>query len=514
MLMMPSVNLLLRAATLLLAVTLAFVAAGTGREPAPPARAAHTRCDNDSSNTTPPVDIGVAITNAGGPITGVVYPDFKSYVKDVLPYEWGFSGWGSASYQAGAQAVKVFGWYHRIHWRGDIFLPTGACYNVQDYESDQVYCAGIGTPGSGANCHGLGTKPASHATATSYAVEQTWNWLLQNNGLIYPTHYNSGFSDDYCGEAHPDPLLNLYLGSTMSQYGSQACASTNDMSWAQIIAQYYFNNPQNPPLYQGDHTYGQWHATLAKGPVPFRATSVSGNVWRYRNAYTCGAYTSPQVTYGNPADIKVIGDWDFNGSHTPGVVRAEGGVLNWYLNNSWPIGGGVPIFAFGQYGDIPIVGDWDNNGTWTAGLVRGSQWFLRNANSGTGTPTDYVFWYGVGGDLKLPGRWVYSSYTQPMTAGVVRLESDGTLGFYQNYSNPPGPNGYFLKYGMYYDRPLAGDWRQADSSTHFGPGILRTQGESTQACGGYSHNQGWYLKYANNQSGQGDVYFKFELDRP
>ena len=70
-------------------------------------------------------------------------------------------------------------------------------------------------------------------------------------------------------------------------------------------------------------------------------------------------------------DIPVTGDWDGNGTETPGIFR--GG--QWFLTNQ--IGANPPLFAnfyFGQAGDTPLTGDWDANGTtnWVSGAATGS----------------------------------------------------------------------------------------------------------------------------------------------
>ena len=50
-------------------------------------------------------------------------------------------------------------------------------------------------------------------------------------------------------------------------------------------------------------------------------------------------------------------------------------------------------FGYGGTTDLPITGDWDGNGTFTPGVVRnGSRWYLRNANT-TG-PGTIAFDYG------------------------------------------------------------------------------------------------------------------------
>ena len=62
--------------------------------------------------------------------------------------------------------------------------------------------------------------------------------------------------------------------------------------------------------------------------------------------------------YGNPTgDLAVTGDWDGNGSTTPGVVRNG----TWYLRNANTSGVADLSFAYGNPGDLAITGDWDGN---------------------------------------------------------------------------------------------------------------------------------------------------------
>jgi hypothetical protein len=80
----------------------------------------------------------------------------------------------------------------------------------------------------------------------------------------------------------------------------------------------------------------------------------------------------------------VVGDWDGNGTSTPGLVR--GG--RWYLRNANSVGPGTVVFDYGGPTDRPLAGDWDGNGTFTPAVVRGSRWYERNTNTtGPGTTT-------------------------------------------------------------------------------------------------------------------------------
>lgn len=447
----------------------------------PSVAAAAPPCSNYFGNVTPPENIGVGITDSAGMVVDAVYVDFKSYVKDVLPNEWR-PDWDIAAYEAGALAVKHFGWYWVNHWRGD-HAATGECYHVRDDEGDQVYASG------------------SRTTPTGFAVEQTWNTLLLNDGAVYPTHHNSGFESHNCGDVSPPQ--GLYPGAVMSQYGSQACAVDNKR-WAQIVKKYYYSNPN----YLGAHIYGQWHAAMSWGLAPWTPLTVKGQTWKFAASNS----SNPSVTtlsYGIPSDIKIVGDWDGNGSFTPGVVRVAGGNLNWKLRNSRSSGTADVTFAYGVKGDVPVVGDWDGDGDWTPGIVRGRSWRLRNHNSG-GTAS-YKYDFGLGGDTPIPGMWLTTTTCShvdlPMTAGLVRLEGQN-LAWKLRYHHLSGTADKSFVFATYVDRPITGDWRSTDCIYEFGPGVVRDDPP------GYpSGLQRWLLRYCQC-GGTADLNFPWQTIRP
>ena len=153
--------------------------------------------------------------------------------------------------------------------------------------------------------------------------------------------------------------------------------------------------------------------------------------WLLRNTNT-GGTTQIGITYGlaeNPStpsayDYPIVGDWDGNGTDTPGLVRVRPGSMTFLLRNSNSSGSANIAFIYGRTG-FPVVGDWDGNGTDTPGVVRdngldlGNQlWFLRNSNT-TG-PADVWFVYGRGGDFPISGDWNADGRD---TAGVVRFDA-------------------------------------------------------------------------------------------
>jgi hypothetical protein len=52
----------------------------------------------------------------------------------------------------------------------------------------------------------------------------------------------------------------------------------------------------------------------------------------------------------------VVGDWNGNGTWTPGVLRAGS---RWYLKDSLA-GGAASVGLKKQIPGTPVVGDWDN----------------------------------------------------------------------------------------------------------------------------------------------------------
>jgi hypothetical protein len=207
-----------------------------------------------------------------------------------------------------------------------------------------------------------------------------------------------------------------------------------------------------------------------------------GNIWLLRNTLSGGAATTT-FGYGASSDIiHVTGDWDGNGTKTPGIIRIVGDFENshyvWYLRNSNSAGAadivftyGKPSFGFEEPGDTPVVGDWDGNGTDTAGVVRRrngaaqAQWLLRN--SAGGGAAQLQFGYGLTSDGPVTGDWDGNGTDTP---GAVRGIGGGSLTWLLRNTNSAGTAGIQFNYGNGLDVPVAGDW---DGNGTDGPGVLR-----------------------------------------
>jgi hypothetical protein len=123
--------------------------------------------------------------------------------------------------------------------------------------------------------------------------------------------------------------------------------------------------------------------------------------WELRNSNTAGP-PDKVFTYGTVSDVPVVGDWDGDGTTTPGVVRDPN---LWLLRNAVSGGSAQVSFAYGSPRDdiieLPVPGDWDGNGTDTPAVLRNipatkreggfQDWYARNSNSGGSANVHFVF---------------------------------------------------------------------------------------------------------------------------
>jgi len=130
-------------------------------------------CSGYYSDVTPPPTIRILYNNQ------VWTRDFKTYVKEVLPREW-VVGWKLESLQAGAMAVRNYGWYAVNH--GPRGWHNGECFDVYSTTADQVWAPG-------------GTN-----VRTDEAVDSIWAaGRMTRGGIVFPAYYKSGLSSDTCG---------------------------------------------------------------------------------------------------------------------------------------------------------------------------------------------------------------------------------------------------------------------------------------------------------------------------
>ena len=175
-----------------------------------------------------------------------------------------------------------------------------------------------------------------------------------------------------------------------------------------------------------------------------------GNELRVRQTLTSGD-ADFALTFGDPGDQPVCGDWDGDGVDTPGIYR--NGVF--FVRNSNTSGPADIVIGYGDPGDKPVVGDWDGDGKDTIGIFRNGWFFLRNSLT-TGI-ADVSFGYADPTDKPFVGDWNGDGKD---TIGVFR----SGVWFLRN-TNTTGKADQTFPFGLPDDRPVAGDWNGDGTDT-------------------------------------------------
>ncbi len=149
--------------------------------------------------------------------------DFRTYVKEVLPNEWG-SSWPSDSLRAGAEAVKEYGWWATMN------TPYNTCASsnnadVTNSTYDQVWVAGSAT---------VNTTEAVYRTFATRMYDSDASGTAQ----IWRAQYRGGTSTDACGQVD-----GATYSTIMGQWGSYRCAQ-DGVTWTSIVtSKYYYGIP-------------------------------------------------------------------------------------------------------------------------------------------------------------------------------------------------------------------------------------------------------------------------------
>ena len=171
--------------------------------------------------------------------------------------------------------------------------------------------------------------------------------------------------------------------------------------------------------------------------------------------------------YGNPGDVPFVGDWDCNGTSTPGLYRQSDGFA--YLRNSNTQGAADLTFFFGNPGDVPIAGDFDGDGCDTLSIYRPSnQTFyiineLGEDGGGLGA-AEYSFVFGDPGDEPFVGDLDGDGVDE------VALHRDTTGLVYYRTTLTTGAADVSFIWGDPADTVFAGDWNGNGTET---VGLLR-----------------------------------------
>jgi Tol biopolymer transport system component len=192
-------------------------------------------------------------------------------------------------------------------------------------------------------------------------------------------------------------------------------------------------------------------------------------VWRLRD----GVEVVTSFYFGNPGDYPFVGDWDCDGTDTPGLYRQSDGFA--YLRNTNTQGNANISFFFGNPGDVPIAGDFNADGCDTLSIYRpaNQRFYIINelgADGGGLGAADYDFLFGNPGDTPVVGDWDGDGVDE---IGLYR-ESSGFF-YYRNTLTTGVADGQFY-FGDPGDRFVAGDWGIVDGADT--PGLFRPSNQT------------------------------------
>jgi hypothetical protein len=203
--------------------------------------------------------------------------------------------------------------------------------------------------------------------------------------------------------------------------------------------------------------------------------------WYLGSRDSAAAFYAAAFYFGNPGDVPMVGDWDCNGSDTPGMYRQSDGYV--YLRNSNTQGTADIRFFFGDPGDVPLAGDFNGDGCDTVSIYRPSEgrFYIINrlGTDGGGLGAASVsYLFGNPGDKAFIGDFNGDGID---TVGLHR-ETTGLVYFRQSHTQGVADSQFY--FGDPGDRIVAGDWNSDGTDT---PGILRPR------------DTRMYLRYHNSQ---------------
>ena len=189
--------------------------------------------------------------------------------------------------------------------------------------------------------------------------------------------------------------------------------------------------------------------------LPGVVTASTG--WSLRSSLTTGAATAA-FTYGirPPSLVPLSGDWDGDGTKTPGIYQAG----EFKLRNSNDAGPPQIVFAFGDPRAFPVSGDFNGDGLDDLALYRAGTWQVRITGSGASS----TFSFGAAGTwpsvVPVAGDWdgdgtdgigLYcrDSVTCPAGTWILRNTADAGSIDAGSFTYNPGVAGAY---------PVVGDW--------------------------------------------------------
>lgn len=173
--------------------------------------------------------------------------------------------------------------------------------------------------------------------------------------------------------------------------------------------------------------------------------------------------------FGVPGDVPFLGDWNGDGTDTPGLYRPSDGFA--YIINRRETGFADSSWFMGIPGDVPIAGDWDGDGTDTFSVYRPSEGkvYINNLNETAFAQDEYFF--GVPQDkpfaIDFDGDGTDDVGLHRESTGLVYM-TDSTTGGIPDGAVAATDLEFF--WGVANDAVFSGDWNATGTDS---PGLVR-----------------------------------------
>jgi hypothetical protein len=227
--------------------------------------------------------------------------------------------------------------------------------------------------------------------------------------------------------------------------------------------------------------------TRARSRQSLPAVVHTGTSWSLRDSLTTGPATTT-FTLGSPPLAPLMGDWNGDGTKTPGTFEAG----TFKLSNTIPPGPTPDLtFTFGDPRGFPVAGDFDGDGKDDVAVYRAGQWQVRL----TATAATSSFSFGSGSwpaTVPVAGDWDNNGTDG---IGTYTLMGPGTIGQWnlRNTASAGAADAGSFTYGGSGLYPVVGDWN-ADGTDTVGVKVMA--------------GTTWSLNNANDSSGA-DVTIEF-----
>jgi hypothetical protein len=281
------------------------------------------------------------------------------------------------------------------------------------------------------------TPSATHthtATATPTATVTRLPLFKESVGVYkdgtFYIYFNSSFYPPprtivttFGGDPSDLPVVGDWAGDDREEIGVYRSSvgvfhllqSTNPTP---VVIAFVFGNPGDKPL------AGRWESGR-----PYSGVGVyrsSNGVFYLKNELTSGVSDYFGI-FGNPDDQAVAGRWNTGVPDSVGVYRASNGT--WYLSSNTQPSGIIfsdISFVWDIGAALPLVGDWDDNGTTTPGSYNAGTGVFTLHSDNAANGTDNAFSFGPTGGLPFAGQWESRVDGRPPMQVLIGNGSGGT----------------------------------------------------------------------------------------